>query len=57
MTAEDIADWEDLVHDVVNYKVCELAIVLQLLVATIINPHHVYIRTQTSDNINDDFHQ
>jgi hypothetical protein len=28
MTGEDTADWEDLVHAVVNCKVCELAIAL-----------------------------
>jgi hypothetical protein len=27
-TGEDTADWEDLVHAVVNYKVCELVIAL-----------------------------
>jgi hypothetical protein len=28
VTGEDIADWEELVHAVVNCRACELAIVL-----------------------------
>jgi hypothetical protein len=31
MTGENTADWEDLVHAVVNCRVCELAMVLYLL--------------------------
>jgi hypothetical protein len=31
-TSKDTADWEDLVHAVVNCRVCELAIALQFLV-------------------------
>jgi hypothetical protein len=34
MTNENIAQWEDLVHAVVNCIVCELAIALELLVVT-----------------------
>jgi hypothetical protein len=33
-TGEDTADWEDLVRAVVNCRVCEIAITLQLLVVT-----------------------
>jgi hypothetical protein len=51
-TGEDTADSEDLVHDVVNCRLCELAIALQLLMVmscvfkclinTITNPIPVY---------------
>jgi hypothetical protein len=63
MTGEDIADWEDLVHAIVNCRVCELA-VLQLLVRVVmscvckcsINPiptHTLSTVTPTGDNIFD----
>jgi hypothetical protein len=35
MTGEDTADWEDLVHAVVNCRVCESMIALELLVVMI----------------------
>jgi hypothetical protein len=34
-TAEDAGDWKDLVHVLMRCRVCELAVVLQLLVVTI----------------------
>jgi hypothetical protein len=56
-TGEDTADWEDLVHAVLNCRVCELVIALQLLVVMIykcsINPLSIQtpsIVTHTWDN-------
>jgi hypothetical protein len=54
-TGEDTADWEDLVRAVVNCRVCESAIALQLLVVTIYkwstnpitNPNPVYSHSYT----------
>jgi hypothetical protein len=59
-TSEDTADWEDLVGAVVNCRVCELAIALQLVVVTIckcavnsiINSNLVYHHSITWQNVN-----
>jgi hypothetical protein len=58
-TGEDTVDWESLVRAVVNCRVCELAIVLELLVFTICkcsinpitNPNSIYSQTLSRDNI------
>jgi hypothetical protein len=54
-TDEDTADWEDLLRAVVNYRVFELAIAVELFVATfckclitpITNPEPVYSHSRT----------
>jgi hypothetical protein len=61
---EDTADWEDLLPAVVNCRMCESLVALELLVVTscvykysvdpVANPHSINIHTLTRDNMLDE---